>query len=145
MSSKTKIIIMKKREVIYTAIFAALGITLILLMILMFRPKSTPDTLSTSKSLYTPGVYTAPITLNNNAMDLKVRVDKDHINSISLTNLSETASAMFPLMQPALESLAVQICETQSTKNIYYEASRQYTSQMLLDAIDSALKLARTS
>lgn len=76
-------------------------------------------------------------------MDLQVRVDKDHINSISLVNLSETAAAAFPLMEPALEKLAVQICETQSTSEIYYEEASQYTSQMLLRAIDEALELAK--
>ena len=46
MSSRTKIIIMKKREVIYTAIFAALGITLLILLFLMFRPQkdTSPQT-----------------------------------------------------------------------------------------------------
>lgn len=143
MSSKTKILIMKKRELIYTAIFAALGITLLVLLILMFRPGGKATLPTASGSVYVPGVYTTPVTLNNNVMDLQVRVDRDHINSIRLVNLSESAAAMFPLMQPALDSLAVQICDTQSTKDIYYEASSQYTSQMLLQAIEQALKLAR--
>lgn len=142
MSAKTKIIIMKKRELIYTAIFASLTVIFIILMVLMFRPNGNTGRTS-SKTLYSPGVYTTSITLNNNVMDLQVRVDKDHINSISLVNLSETAAAAFPLMEPALEKLAVQICETQSTSEIYYEETSQYTSQMLLRAIDEALELAQ--
>ena len=50
-----------------------------------------------------PGVYTSPITLNDNTFDVEVTVDEDHINSISLKNLSETTTAMYPLMEPALE------------------------------------------
>lgn len=142
MSSKTKIIIMKKRELIYTVIFAILAIILVALMILMFRPQNTAAVSSASHALYVPGVYTTPMTLNNNAMDLEVRVDKDHINSIRLVNLSETAAAALPLMGPALDRLEAQILETQSTKEIYYEASSQYTSQMLLGAIEAALQLA---
>ena len=38
MKSKTKIIVLHMKEIIYT-IFAALGILLILLLILMFHPK----------------------------------------------------------------------------------------------------------
>lgn len=144
MSSRTKILIMKKRELIYTAIFAALAITFLILMVLMFRQGGSNSTLTTANTSYCPGVYTIPVTINSNVMDLQVRVDADHINSISLVNLSESAAAMFPLMQPALESLAAQICETQSTKDVYYEASTQYTSQMLLQAIEAALKMARS-
>lgn len=142
MSSRTKIIIMKKREVIYTAIFAALGITLLILLFLMFRPQKDTSPQAARTSAYVPGVYSTPVTLNNNVMDLQVIVDADHINGIQLVTLSETSAAMFPLMQPALDKIAVQVCETQSTKDIYYEASSQYTSQMLLQAIDTALEIA---
>lgn len=145
MSAKTKIIIMKKRELIYTAIFAALAIVFLILMVMMFHPDGATARPSSHKKLYQPGIYTTSITLNNNVMDLQVRVDQDHINSISLVNLSETAAAAFPLMEPALEKLATQICATQSTKEIYYEEASQYTSQMLLRAIEDALDLARQS
>ena len=39
MKSKTKIIVLHMKEIVYTAIFAVLGILLILLLILMFHPK----------------------------------------------------------------------------------------------------------
>ena len=39
MKSKTKIIVLHMKEIIYTIIFAALGILLILLLILMSHPK----------------------------------------------------------------------------------------------------------
>lgn len=143
MSSKTKIIIMKKRELIYTAIFAFLGITLLILVFLMFRQGASGVSPTSAKAIYVPGVYSTPVTLNNNVMDLQVCVDEDHINGISLVYLSESAAAMFPLMQPALDNLAAQICDTQSTKNIYYESGSQYTSQMLLEAIENTLETAR--
>ena len=38
MSSKTKILLLKKRELIYTLLFAALAVILIVLMIWMFLP-----------------------------------------------------------------------------------------------------------
>ena len=47
-------------------------------------------------------------------------MDENHINSISLVNLSETTTAIVSLMQPALDALSDQICETQSTEQIIY-------------------------
>ena len=38
MKSKTKIIVLHMKEIVYTVIFAVLGILLILLLILMFHP-----------------------------------------------------------------------------------------------------------
>ena len=40
MSSKTKIVVLHMKEIVYTAIFAVLAIVLIILLIFMFRPKS---------------------------------------------------------------------------------------------------------
>ena len=40
MSSKTKIVVLHMKEIIYTAVFAVLAIVLILLLLFMFLPKN---------------------------------------------------------------------------------------------------------
>ncbi len=45
MSSKTKIVVLHMKEIIYTVIFAVLAIVLILLLIFMFRPDTIPDSM----------------------------------------------------------------------------------------------------
>ena len=141
MSSKTKIVVLHLKEVVYTAIFAVLGILLILLLIFMFLPdnkeKATKETMK-----YTAGVYTSSIQLNDNAIDVEVVVDDSHINSITLVNLDEATAAMYPLMQPALDNLTRQIYEKQSLENISYGDDNQYTSMVLLNAIQTALDKA---
>ena len=141
MSSKTKIVVLHLKELVYTAIFAVLGILLILLLIYMFLPDSKEKTAKETMK-YTAGVYTSSIQLNNNAIDVEVMVDDTHINSISLVNLDETTAAMYPLMQPALDNLSQQIYENQSLENISYEDDNQYTSMVLLNAIQDALDKA---
>ncbi|MDO5424383.1 MAG: hypothetical protein Q4F41_11705 [Eubacteriales bacterium] len=145
MAKKTRIVVLKKRELIYTGIFAALAIALIVLLVFMFLPreeassrKQTPIT----STRYVPGVYTTPVTLGDQAVDVEVTVDADHINGIRLVNLSETVTTMFPLMEPAMESLAAQICESQSLDGITCDSGSQYTSQVLLKAVQEALAKA---
>ena len=63
MSSKTKIVVLHVKELIYTGIFAALGILFIILLIIMFLPKEKKqETMSTVtqpvNDTYVPGVYT---------------------------------------------------------------------------------------
>ena len=146
MGSKPKIMVFKMRELIYTGIFVVLGIVLMILLILMFRPqKEEPAKTPISTEKYTEGVYTSPITLGNTVLDVEVTVDGNHINSIRLNNLSETVSAMYPLVEPAIEELARQIVERQSTKDITWEGSGKYTAQVLLGAIEKALDTAEGS
>ncbi len=143
MSAKTRIVVLHMREVIYTVIFALLAVLLILLLVFMFRSgKKGAGTAETMK--YASGVYTSSIVLNNQTMDLKVVVDDNRINAISLDNLDETAATMYPLMQPALDHISQQIYEKQSTEGITYEEANQYTSVVLLNAIKDALSRAET-
>lgn len=142
MSSKTKIVVLHTKEVIYTGIFVVLAVVLAVLLFLMFGKNKNTDPAS-ADAIYHAGVYTSPITLNDNTFDVEVKVDENHINSISLVNLSETTTAMYPLVEPALDALSDQIYTSQSTENITYSEENKYTSMLLLEAIDNALDKAR--
>lgn len=145
MSSKTKIIVLHMKEVIYTGIFLLLAIILGIVLFFMFGPRAKKDSVSNEQSRYRSGIYTSSIELNNNSFDLEVTVDPDKIKAIRLVNLSESTSAMFPLMEPALESLSSQIYSTQSLENIQYPEDQKYTSMVLLNAITEALKKAENN
>ena len=69
-------------------------------------------------------------------------MDEEKINSVSLVNLDETVATMYPLMEPAVEKLADQIVARQSTENISYSEDNQYTSMVLLNAVNDALAKA---
>ena len=138
MSSRTRIVVLHMKEIIYTAIFAALAILLIILLIVMFRP-SGKSAASGEKKQYTPGVYTSTLTLNNTNLEVEVAVTDSEIR---FSNLDETVTTMFPLVQPALEDIADQICRTQSLENISFPEDAPYTSQLILNAVTQAVEKA---
>lgn len=142
MSAKTKIVVLHMKELIYTVIFIALGILLILLLVFMFLPgQKKEDSVPTMK--YVAGVYTSSIQLNNQSIDVEVVVDDSHINSIRFINLDEAVTTMYPLIQPALDELAMQIYSEQSLEGITYSDENKYTSMVLFKAIESALQKAK--
>ena len=144
MSSKTRIIVLRMKEIIYTAIFIGLAILLVMLFLFMFRPKK--DSVSTAaepaESRYIPGLYSASIVLGSQNVNVEVAVDRDRIHAITMVPLSDSVTTMYPLMQPALDSLAGQIVETQSLEGIEYPAGSQYTSMALMNAIRTAVEKA---
>lgn len=144
MSSKTKIVVLHTKEVVYTIIFLALAVVLGILLFIMFGRSHQDPVKQTSAGIYQPGVYASSISLNDNTFDVAVTVDSERIKSIALVNLSETTAAMYPLMEPALEEIANQIYSTQSTENITFSEDSQYTSTLLLKAVKSALEKAKT-
>ena len=142
MSSKTKIVVLRMKEIIYTAIFIGLGILLVMLLFIMFRPKKDAPA-SSDRVLYIPGVYSAALTLGSQEINVEVTVDSDEITSISMVPLSDSVATMYPLVQPSLDNLTKHICKTQSLKNLTYPDETRYTSQALLSAIERALKKAK--
>lgn len=140
MGSKTKIIVLHMKEIIYTAVFAALAILLIVLLFLMFRPGDKENSSSTKQ--YVPGIYTSTLTLNNTNLEVEVAVDESHINSIRFSNLDDAVMTMFPLIQPALETIADQVYVSQSLEDIMLYEDTPYTSQVILNSIQEAIEKA---
>ncbi len=142
MNTKTKIIVLHMKEIIYTAVFAALALLLIVLALVMFLPGRKSGSAPDTKNHYVPGVYTASVTLNNTDLEVEVAVDESHINSIRFKNLNESVTTMFPLIQPAIEDIAEQVYEKQSLNDISLSKDTPYTSKVILDTINEAIKKA---
>lgn len=145
MSAKTKIIVLRMKELIYTGIFIALGLLLIILLIVVFSPKESEEAASpTQEPTYVPGIYTTSLMLNDRTVDIAVTVDENNINDIWMVNLDEAVTTMFPLLEPAFDDLANQIVRNQSVSDIAYSDDNKYTSLVLLDAIKTSLGKAKT-
>lgn len=142
MGSKTKIVVLHMKEIVYTVIFLVLALILIVVLTIMFRSKSNDDTANSKH--YTPGIYTSTLTLNNHALEVEVTVDETHINAIRFSNLDESIAAAYPLIQPALEEIADQIYQTQNPEQISYSSETPYTSQVIAETIKQALEKAAT-
>lgn len=144
MSSKTKIVVLHLKELIYTGIFAVLGILFIILLIIMFVPKNKEENnaVEPPAASYVPGIYTTSLILNDNAVDVEVTVDENNINDIRMVNLDEAVATMFPLLEPSFDDLANQILKSQSLDSITYADDNKYTSMVLLNAIKASLEKA---
>ena len=157
MSTSPKIVVLKTREILYTLILLFLAILLIVCLVLMFAPQKDASETATvpsessdseasrtaaSAAAYIPGIYTAPVTLGNDTMNVEVTVDTNEIQSIRLVNLSEATAASYPLVSPSLEEISAQILEKQSLEGISCPAENRYTAQLLLLAISEALATA---
>ena len=144
MSSKTKILVIKLRGIIYTLIFAILGIIFIVLLILILNGRSKKDTKDdAAQKTYSPGVYTASMILSDNAVDIQVVVDENQIKSIELVNIEESVTTMYPLISSSLDDIAAQVISNNSVENITYSYDSKYTSLMLIEAIKSAVAKAQ--
>ena len=157
MSAKTKIVVLHMKELIYTGIFAALGILFLVLILVMFLPgkkedegsTSAPDdtpegisSVSASGAVYIPGIYTTELVLGDQSVEIEVIVEESSIESIRMVNPGESLTTMYPLLEPTFASICEQIYEKQSLDEISYTSDNKYTSLVLMEAIQASLDKA---
>lgn len=183
MSANTKIVVLRRKELLYTGIFAALGVLFLILLLMLLLPGKnadtsevldSPDSTSTTSmpdnvadlnrlsqsaqtedvsagavadtaNTYIPGIYTTELILGSETVNVEVIVNDHAVTSLSLANLDENLTTMYPLLQPAMDSLSEQICETQDLSQVTYSSETRYTSLVLLEAIKASLEKAKPS
>lgn len=150
MSAKTKIVVLHRKELMYTGIFVALGVLFLILLIMMFlpdkensQPRETNSTVTTDAvPIYIPGIYTTELVLGNESIDVEVIVDKDSITSIRMVNMNDAVTTMYPLLEPTFESICDQVYELQTLEGVTYSSENKYTSLVLLETIQTSLDKA---
>ena len=215
MSANTKIVVLRRKELLYTGIFAALGVLFVILLLMLLLPGKDADTssgapdspdstaetvmpdnvadlgrssqfsdaedVSTGASAdtgavadaepvldsasgaidnagavldsasgsagtantYIPGIYTTELILGSETVNVEVIVNDHAITSLSLADPDETLTTMYPLLEPTMDSLSEQICETQDLSQVTYSAETRYTSLVLLEAVKASLEKAK--
>lgn len=154
--SSTKLIVLKSKELIYTAILLALIIVFVIIIINMFKGKdnekkddvkksvavSAKDTLSSGEYdiRYTPGTYSSPLVLGDNTLSVMVTVDESYITDISLKQMDETVTTMYPLLESSLEDINTQLHYISSVDDITPSGDNTYTTMLIIDSIKNALK-----
>ena len=169
MSANTKIVVLRRKELLYTGIFAALGVLFIILLLMLLLPGKdtdasygTPDSpddtaaempdnvadvstgaVADTGNTYIPGIYTTELILGSETVNVEVIVSDHAITSVSLADPSETLTTMYPLLEPTMESLNDQLCEMQDPSQVTYSAETRYTSLVLLEAVKASLEKAK--
>lgn len=143
MENKTRIIVLRTKEIIYTSIFVILGIILLLLLIFMFSAGSKNKANNKSSDKYVAGVYSSTVNLGSSTLNVEVTVDKDTVQSVQLVNLDESITTMYPLLEPSLEEINRQISTVDSIDDITYSQNNQYTTILLNQAIKNAIEKAK--
>ncbi len=127
MSSNTKIVVLRSKELVYALVL--LVVSVLIIMVAVFipsedspeekSPETTPEVSSEVSSevsqgvssetpvdvnagagaiyttdTYVPGIYSSTLQLGSSTVELQITVDKNHINSINMTNIDESITTL---------------------------------------------------
>lgn len=146
--SRTRIVILQLKEIVYTAIFVCLGILLLTLLFFMFWPekdsktvsKSTPPVSSAESGMsFQAGVYNKELSLGDSQINIQVALDSDRVKSVEIVNLEESVETMYPLIKPAVKEISDQLVQGVSPEEVVLPDDSPYTSQMVLDSVNEIM------
>jgi len=137
--SGPKIFVVQLKQLIFTALFAILGVVLIISLICMFIPNKAKSVSSPITKLNS-GIYTSSELLDNQVIDIEVKVSNNSIKSIDFRSLSAESQSFFPLLVPTMDTIESQLVTSQNIHKVKSDETNQQTAQFLLKGIQKALE-----
>ena len=133
----SKFMVIKLKELMKTAVFAVLGVAIIVALIYFAVGK-----LGDRQAVYKPGVYSSQIELQNGNVVVEVKVGKNKIKKVSISSDSETVPVFYPLFDTVAEDIGKQVVKQQTTQ-LEIEGDGSVTTALILDAVEDSLEQAR--
>ncbi|WP_317856133.1 hypothetical protein [Chakrabartyella piscis] len=133
----SKFMVIKLKELIRTAIFAILGVVILVGLIWFFLGIGDKDT-----AMYRDGVYHTQVTLGEEKAMVSVTIEEGLIADVALSELTETATVFYPLMESAAEEVCREVVKTQSLE-ISVSKANAYSAQEVLQAVAQGLEQAK--
>ena len=127
------------RELLKTAVFAVLGIIILVGLVLFFlRMGGESDS-----GFYKNGTYEAALPISNTEAAVEVTVKDGRIADVQMLNKSESVAVMYPLLEDAVAEVQQQIVQKQSTADVTVSQKNTYSAQAVLQAVTECLEQAK--
>lgn len=135
----TKFVVVKMRELVKTAVFAVLGVIILVGLVLFFLRMGTES----DSGLYKNGKYEAQLPISNTDVGVEVTVKDGKIADVVMQTQSESVAVMYPLLQDAVAEVKQQVIQKQSTADVTVSAKNTYSTQAILQAVTTCLEEAQ--
>lgn len=136
--SGTRFVVVKMKELVKTAVFAVLGVVILVGLIYFFLHLGEDG----GESAYRDGTYYADMALGSETAALAVTIEDGKIAGVALSEQSDAVAAFYPLLESAVEEVGREVTKNQSL-TIEVSPQSAHSSQMVLNAVAEGLEKAK--
>ena len=133
----TKFVVVKARELVKTAVFAILGVIIIVGLITFFLHMGDDE----NTGMYRDGTYYGEMKPGGEITEIAVKVKDGQIADISMDEPAEAVAVFYPLLETAVEEVGREVVATQSL-TVEVSPENAYSAQLILDAVAECLQQA---
>ena len=136
--SSTKFVVIKARELIKTAVFAVLGVIIIVGLITFFLHMGDDE----NTGMYRNGTYYGEMETGGEVTEIAVEIRNGEIADVFVEETTEAVTVFYPLLETAVEEVGQAIVESQSL-SVEVSPENAYSAQLVLDAVAECLEKAK--
>lgn len=133
----TKFVVVKAKELVKTAVFAILGIIIIVGLITFFLRMGDDE----NTGMYRDGTYYGEMEMAGEKTEIAVEIENGWIADISMEEPAEAVTVFYPLLSDTAETVGQAVVENQCL-TVEVSPESAHSAQMVLDAIASCLEKA---
>ena len=134
----TKFVVVKAKELVKTAVFAVLGVIIIVGLITFFLNMGKDE----DTGIYRDGTYYGEMNVGQETAEIAVTVEDGKIAAIFMEDPGEAVAAFYPLLETAAEEVGREVVATQSL-TIEVDPENAHSAQLVLNAIAEGLEQAK--
>ena len=133
----TKFVVVKAKELIKTAVFAVLGVIIIVGLITFFLHMVDDK----NTGMYRDGTYYGEMEVGGEVTEIAVEIRDGQIADISMEEPAEAVTVFYPLLETAAEEVGQAVVATQSL-TVEVEPENAHSAQLILDTVAECLEKA---
>ena len=133
----TKFVVVKARELIKTAVFAVLGVIIIVGLITFFLHMGDDE----NTGMYRDGTYYGEVETGEEITEIAVEIKNGEIADVSMEETTEAVTVFYPLLKTAVEEVGREVVATQSL-TVEVSPENAHSAQLVLDAVAECLEKA---
>lgn len=133
----TKFVVVKAKELIKTAVFAVLGVIILVGLITFFLHMGDEE----NTGMYRDGTYYGEMELGGEITEIAVEIKNGEIADVSMEEPAEAVAVFYPLLETAAEEVGQAVVDTQSL-TVEVEPENAHSAQLILDTIAECLQQA---
>ena len=134
----TKFVVVKAKELVKTAVFAILGVVIIVGLITFFLHMRDDD----NSGMYWDGTYYGEMETGGETTVIAVEIENGEIAAVSAEETSEALAVFYPLLTSVVEEVGDKVVASQSL-TVEVSPENAYSAQIVLDAVAECLEKAK--
>ena len=133
----TKFVVVKAKELVKTAVFAVLGVVIIVGLITFFLHMGDDK----NTGMYRDGTYYGEMEVGSEVAEIAIAIENGEIADVSMEEPTESVMVFYPLLETTVKEVGQAVVDSQSL-TVEVSPENAHSAQLILNTVAECLEKA---